>query len=354
VTREVMGAAPTRETSSGPTVDFDLGELHRAPVRPEYMPREPLTIRLASWRSRRTPWRQAVVFALVIAVVATFAGWQLGGDRARSQVDAWISAHPPLVGWIVDNGPDPASRQGDAREFVEVHLLNVGRDPVIVRSVSATSDGAPVDVDLPSYTPSRIPTGGTTIAPLVLHTGCTSEYSEASLAVQLTRFDPSGDGHSSVLTVAQDSSLGQSMAEVLNGLCLNHTRDQLDSGVDGVAFVETSAASGATVTVTNSSDGLRQVELTTEVSPSFELVQSLKGPQLMQPGTTLSLRLQVHLLECDAVGGFRDWARTLTLKVGRTGASFEGTANGGTVESFPLPDVLLEPGGATIQKVCTS
>jgi hypothetical protein len=354
VTREVMDAAPTREASSGPTVDFDLGELQQAPIRPEEMPREPFTIRLASWRSRRTPWWRAVVFALVIAVVGTFAGWQVGADRARSQVEAWISAHPPLVGWIVDNGADLASKEGDAREDVELHLLNVGRDPVIVRSISATTDGAPVNVDLNSYTPAQIPTGGTTIASLVLRTGCSSEYSEAALAVQLTRFDPTGDGHSNLLTVAQDPSLGQSMSEVLNGLCANPTRDQPDAGVDGVSFVETSAASGATVTVTNNSNGLRQVELSSEGSPSFDLVQSLKGPQMMQPGATLSIRLQVHLLECDAIGGFPDWASSLTLKVGRPSASFEGTANAGTVETYSLPDVLLVPGGAAIQKVCTS
>jgi hypothetical protein len=354
VTREVMGAAPTRDAGSGPTVDFDLGELHRAPVRPEEMPREPFTIRLASWRSRRTPWWRAVVFALVIAVVATFAGWQVGGDRARSQVEAWISAHPPLVGWIVDNGADLASKQGNAREDVELHLLNVGRDPVIIRSVSATSDGAPVNVDLNSYTPAQIPTGGTTIASLVLRTGCSSEYSEASLAVQLTRFDPSGEGHPSLLTVAADASLGQSMPEVLNALCANPTRDQPDNGIDGIGFVQASAARGATVTLTNNSDGLRQVELTSDDSPSFELVQSLEGPQVMQPGTTLSFRLQVHLLECDAIGGFPDWASSLTLKVGRPGASFEGTANAGTVETYALPDALLVPGGAAIQKVCTS
>jgi hypothetical protein len=349
-----MGAAPAREAGSGPTVDFDLGELRRAAVRPEEMPREPLTIRFASWRSRRTPWWRAVVLALVIAVVATFAGWQVGGDRARSQVEAWTSAHPPLVGWIVDNGLDLTSRQRDPREDVELHLLNVGRDPVIVRSISATSDGAPVNVDLNSYTPAQIATGGTTIVSLVLRTGCSSEYSEAALAVQLTRFDASGEGHSNVLTVAQDPSLGQSMSEVLNALCANPTRDRPGAGVDGVTFVETSAASGATVTVTNGSDGLRHVELSTDDSPSFELVQSLKGPQLMRPGTALSVRLQVHVLECDGIGGFPDWARSLTLKVGRTSASFEGTANAGTVETYSLPDVLLVPGGAAIQKVCTS
>ncbi len=121
------------------------------------MPREPLTVRLAAWRTHRTQWWRAIVVGLAIALVAAFAGWHVGGDRARAEAEAWISANPPLVGWIVDNGPDLASSARDPREDVELHLLNVGRDPVIVRSMSATSDGAPVNVDLSSYSPTRDP-----------------------------------------------------------------------------------------------------------------------------------------------------------------------------------------------------
>src|SRR4051794_10519965 len=314
-----MGAAPAREAGSGPTVDFDLGELRRAAVRPEEMPREPLTIRFASWRSRRTPWWRALVLAIVIAVVATFAGWQVGGDRARNQVEAWVSAHPPLVGWIVDNGVDLASERGDAREDVELHLLNVGRDPVIVRSISASSDGAPVNVNVSSYTPVRIPTGGTTIVAVVLRTSCSSEYSEAALAVQLTRFDSGGDGHPTLLTVAEDPSLGQSTAEVLNSLCANPSRDQTGNDLDGIGYEQVAGPNGATVNLTNNSDGPRQVELTADESPSFALVPSLRGPQLLRPGQSISIRVHVRILECDAIAGLADWARSLTLTVGRGG-----------------------------------
>ena len=192
MTREVMGSAPSRTGGGGASVDFDLGELRRAPVTPEQMPREPLTVRLAAWRTHRTNWWRALALGSSSRPVAAFAGWHVGGDRARGEVEAWISANPPLVGWIVDNGPDLASRPGDPREDVELHLLNVGRDPVIVRSMSATSDGAPVEVSLNSYAPTRIPTGGTTIASLVLRTSCTTEYSEAALGGPADPVRPAG------------------------------------------------------------------------------------------------------------------------------------------------------------------
>jgi hypothetical protein len=81
---------------------------------------------------------------------------------------------------------------------------------------------------------------------------------------------------------------------------------------------------------------------------------SLNGPHLLQPGETIAVRVQVHLLECDAIGGLPDWARSLTLQVGRRGESFEASAGEGTRESYPLPDVLLLAAGAAIQKECRS
>jgi hypothetical protein len=352
VTREVMGAEPTQSTTAGPDIDFDLGELRHVPTRPEAMPREPLTVRLAAWRTRRTHWWRAVVMMLAIALVAGFAGWHVGGDRSQAQSEAWTSANPALVGWVVDNGPAITSARDDPREDIELHLFNVGRDPVLIRSISATSDGAPVQVDFNSYTPSRVPTGGTTIAALVLRTSCSTEYAQASLGVRLTRYDAQGDQHATLLTVASNPSLGESMSEVLNSLCANPTRDDAATGVDGLAIEQTSGASGATVALTNNSAGVRQVEITSDESSTFQLITSHPGPVLIRPGQTVDLRLGVHVLTCTAVVGLQDWASSLTLEVSSPGGSFEGTANGGALVNYPLPDVILVPGGAAIQKIC--
>lgn len=347
-----MGSAPPRAGASGPSADFDLGELRRAATQPPPMPREPLSVRLASWRAHRTRWWRAALVALVVAVVAGFAGWHVGGDRARSETERWISANPGLVGWIVDNGPDLASSPRDPREDVELHLLNVGRDPVIIQSMSATSDGAPVDVNTSSYQPVQVPTGGTTIAAAVLRTACTTEYSEASLVVRLSRTDPQGDTHATVLTVGAEATLGQSVSEVLNGLCANPTRGQDEPGVDGVTVDQTSGVSGATVTLTNTSEQPRQAEITSDESPAFELVSSRPGPQLIRPGQSLDFRLQLRVLRCTAIVGLQDWASTISLQVGRPGDSLVAAAGSGVLSSYPLPDVVLVPGGAAIQRAC--
>lgn len=352
MTREVRGAEPTRSASAGPSVDFDLGELRRAPVRPEVMPREPLTVRLAAWRTRRTHWWRAVVVALVVAALAGFAGWHVGGDQVQSRADAWTAANPPLVGWIVDNGASIASSRDDPREDVELHLLNVGRDPVIIRSMSVSSDGAPVDVSLNSYSPNRIATGGTTIAALVLRTSCSTEYAQAQLAVRLSRYDAQGEQHPLLLTVAKDPSLGQSMAEVLNSLCANPTRDDLNNGVDGIVIEQTSGTSGATLTVTNNSSGPRLVQVTSDESPAFQLVASQAGPVLVRPGQTAEIRLTVRIVKCNAIVGLQDWASSLTLEV-TTGADADAAAASDASRfNYPIPDVVLVPGGAAIQKAC--
>jgi hypothetical protein len=316
------------------------------------MPREPLTVRLAAWRTRRTHWWRALVVAVGVAALAGFAGWHVGGDRAQSQADAWTATNPPLVGWIVDNGASITSSRDDPREDVELHLLNVGPDPVIIRSISASSDGAPVDVSLNSYTPARVTTGGTTIAALVLRTSCSTEYAEASLAVRLTRFDASGEQHPLLLTVAKDPLLGQPMTEVLNSLCANPTREDGSSGIDGLVIDQTSGTSGATLTVTNSASSPRRVEVTSDESPAFQLLTSHPGPVLVRPGQTVQIRLTVHILKCTAIVGLQDWASSLSLVVTRSADASDSSASNGAQTNYPIADVVLVPGGAAIQKAC--
>jgi hypothetical protein len=353
MTREVMGPAPAAPAAGADlTADFDLGELERADAPRGPRDREALADRWRRWRSRSWPvWSwSALAVVVLLASVAGFAGWHVGGQRSRDQAEARISANPPVIAWLVDNGVDPSSGPDDAREAVELHVLNVGPDPVQLRAVSAQSEGGHFVVHRPRVAASLLPNGDASVTTMVLAASCDGDYTKASVSVGLARVDSHGTERLATVKAGGEPSLGSAVPDLLSQLCASPVPGQQSPG--GVDIAQTSGTSGATVTVTNSSAGPRQVELTSDESPAFALVQSEQGPQELRPGQSLDLRVRVRVLKCNAIVGLQDWASTISLEVTHRGESVGDSATSDVSESYPLGDLVLVPGGAAIQKAC--
>jgi hypothetical protein len=333
-------------------VDLDLGELERAAPKPRAPESEPFAHRLRSWRARSwrvRSWRSLAV-AVTLAAVAGFAGWHVGVQHSRNASEARISAHPPVIAWLVDTGLDPASSPDDPREDVELHVLNVGPDRVQVDSVTPSTSGAGFSARLSSRVPARLATGQAAVTSMVLAADCGANHAKAVLSVGLTRWDGKGNKRPATITAGGDASVGSELSAVLTQLCNNPASSEF--GPSGMDIEQTSGTSGATVTVTNYSPGLRQVEITSDESPAFELVVSKAGPQLVRPGESREIRVKVRVLKCNAIVGLQDWASTITLQVVHRGESLEASASSDVSESYPIPDLVLVPGGAAIQRSC--
>jgi hypothetical protein len=352
MTREVMGTAPAAASMTERGVDFDLGELERAAAPPRAPEGEPFAHRLRRWPARSwrvRSWRGLAV-GVTLAAVAGFAGWHVGVQHSRNASEARISAHPPVIAWLVDSGLDPASSSDDPREDVELHVLNVGPDRVQVRSISGGTARGTFSVRPAKEVANKLSSGEAAVTAIVLTASCDGDYSGSALSVGLTRWDATGNERRATITAGGDASVGAALSVVLAQLCNNPSSSEF--GPAGVDIQQTSGTSGATVTVTNHSPGLRQVEITSDESPAFELVVSSPGPQLVQPGESREIRVKVRVLKCNAIVGLQDWASTITLQVVHRGESLEASASSDTSESYPIPDLVLVPGGAAIQRAC--
>jgi hypothetical protein len=350
VTREVAGTEPAPGPAAPPPVEFDLGELSRLPAQSPAGPPDPITVRLRRWHS--TAWSAAAV-ALVAALLAGLIGWHLGADRRQKALDAAQGAHPAVLGWVVDGGPNAASGPDDARANVELHVANLSPSPVRIESISIDTDHGNASVRLDGYSRDQIAPDDSTVARVVARAACTSDYQGAFLTVLLTRY--AADGRQSPLrvTVGADARIGDQLGSILNRVCVYPTRDDPESGVDGLVIDQTSGASGATVTVTNHSNGVRQVQITSDESPAFQLVSSVPDERLLQPGETVEFRLRVRVMHCNAIVGLKEWAASIALEVVPKGGGADAAGGTGVASDFGLSDVMLVPGGAAIQKTCS-
>jgi hypothetical protein len=348
MTREVVGTEPAPGPATPTAVEFDLGELPRL-AEDSAPPREPITVRLRRWHA--TGWSAAAV-ALVAALLAGLAGWQIGADHRQRALEDAQTAHPAVFGWVVDGGPNLASGPDDARANIELHVANLSPDPIRIESVAITTDRNDATVRLDGYARDQIAPQDNAIAQLVARVACTSDYQGAFLTVLLTQYAPDGTQRPVRITVGADGRIGDLVGSVLNRVCIYPTRDDPESGVDGLVVDQTTGASGATVTVTNHSSGLRQVQITSDESPAFQLVSSVPDERVLRPGDVLEIRLQVRVLHCNAIVGLKEWASSIVLDVLRRGNTLQASATGDVETGFGLPDLMLVPGGAAIQKTC--
>jgi hypothetical protein len=302
-------------------------------------------------RWHTTAW-SATAVALVAALLAGLAGWQIGADRRQRSLEDAQVAHPAVFGWVVDGGPNLASGPDDARANVELHVANLSPDPIRIESVSLTTDQHNATLRLDGYSRDQIAPQDNTIAPMIIRAACTSDYQGAFLTVRLTQYAPDGTQRPVRITVGTDGRIGDQLGSVLDRVCVYPTKDDPESGIDGLVIDQTSGASGATVTVTNHSNGLRQVQITSDESPAFELVSSVPDRRVLRPGQVLEIRLQIRVVRCNAIVGLKEWAASIALDVIRRGEGIDASTT--TVESadFGLPDLMLVPGGAAIQKTC--
>ncbi len=352
MTREVVGIEPAPGPATPPPVEFDLGELQRQTgAEPEPPPREPIAVRLKRWHA--TTW-SATAVAVIAALLAGLAGWHLGGDHRQSAMEDAQVAHPAIFGWILDGGPNAASGPDDVRGNVELHVANLSPNPIRIESVAITTDRGDASVRLDGYARDQVAPQDNTVAQLVARLACSSDYQGAFLTVALTQYAPDGSQRPIRISVGTDPRIGDQLGSVLDHACVYPTQDDPESGVDGLVIDQTSGVSGATVTVSNRSNGARQVQMTSDESPAFQLVSSVPNPTLMRPNDVLEIRLQVHVVRCNAIVGLKEWASSIALEVvpHDPGQAGDTAAASGVATDFALPDVMLVPGGAAIQKTC--
>lgn len=351
MTREVVGLEPAPVAQPVPAVDFDLGELTHVQAR------EPIDVpgrRATANRLGRSPIRPWVALAVAtgFGLVAAFAGWHVGADRRQSALDAVAVAHPGLFAWVVDGGPSLASAPDDPRVSVNLHLTNLGAEPVQIRSVSITTDQANATVALDGYQAVPIAPDDNTIAALIARPTCTSSYEGAFLSVVVTRLASDGSRRTVTVPAGNDGRIGDTLGDILDRVCVYPTRDDPASGVDGLVIDQSSGAAGATVTIANRSKGVRQVRVTSDDGPAFAIVGSRPDGIDMNPGDVVTLHLKVRVLDCAATYGLRDWASDVGLFVVRRGVSGQSSPATDVQTAFPLPDLMLVPGGAAIERAC--
>jgi hypothetical protein len=334
-----------------PSVEFDLGELTQR-VGGDPLPAES-RLGVSGWLHRGPirPW-MALVVALVVGSLAAFAGWHVGADRQQSAADAASLAHPAVFAWVVNGGPTLASAPDDPRVAVYLHVTNLSPDQVQIRSVAITTDNSNATVALDGYQPAPIAPDDNTIAPLVARPTCSTNYEGAFLSVTLVRYTSDGSRHTVSVPAGADGRIGDTLGDILDEVCSYPTRDDPDSGVDGLVIDQTSGAAGATVTIANRSKGLREVRISADDGPAFQLVDNLPSSMVLSPGQSLTLHLRVRVLDCAATYQLRDWSASVVLDVVRRANSLEASATTDVHTGFGMPDLMLVPGGAAIQRAC--
>ena len=79
---------------------------HTGRLRPSAPP--PLRERLAR---ARTTYRHVGWAIVAVALVAAAVGWQVGGTRARTAAQDRLESSPPVLAWLIDDGPKAAARR---------------------------------------------------------------------------------------------------------------------------------------------------------------------------------------------------------------------------------------------------
>jgi hypothetical protein len=347
---------PSGRSASRPftelAVDLDLGELVVVPtgLRPRDVPDEP---RPADRRRWPVPWeggpRRTAIAILVVVVIAGLVGWQVGAHRTANRLAA-VPTHPSVLAWLVDNGPNLASTAQDPSKDLELHVVNLGADPVQITSVQAHARQNPVTLNLTSLPHHELITGGTAVVAMVVHAACRDVHRSASLTVNLNVTGPDGRTHPGEVPVVNDAGLGTPFVLALNELCSHPTPDS--GGVDDVYVQSTFTAEQATFIVENRAADERLVSFVGPVSSVFRLVSNPVGPVAIPPGSSVSITVRAAVRSCQNLFTLRAWADGVHLEVRHHKALDESAGDALTPSTMPLGALVLASLGAAVERTC--
>ncbi len=330
-----------------PVADFDLGELSQEPEAEPAAPPLPLAERLGrlSETSRRVGWALAA-----IALVAAAVGWQVGGDRARGAAAARLAATPPVMAWVIDDGPNASSSPADPHTILELHVANLGPNPIRLNTLVPRTDRGFATATFLASDPVLVGPGRTTSTDVAVHPDCASAYAKASLEVLFSSPAADHPNQRVVIDDSADPSLGNSFLLALNQVCARPNADRTENGVDGVFVEQTSSAVGAALVLTNGTPNPRRIQFATLESDGFELVTSPGSPLVLAAGASISVFLTIRVDGCDSVGRLTNWAEGASMQVSspESDASSDQTAP----DSYSLREVVLAPLGAAVEKAC--
>jgi hypothetical protein len=328
-------------------VDLDLGELSHEPEGETPAPPLPLAERLSrlSATSRRVGWALAA-----IALVAAAVGWQVGGDRARNAAAARLQSTPPVMAWIIDDGPNDSSSPADPHTILELHVANLGTRPIRLNTLVPNTDRGFATATFLAAGPVIVDPGRTTSTNIAVHPDCASAYVKASLAVLFSAPAAGRPNERVVIDDSADPSLGNSFLLALNQVCARPTADRTENGVDGVFVEQTSSAVGAALVLTNGTPNPRRIQFATLESDGFELETSPGSPLVLSAGASISVFLSIKVDGCDNVARLTNWAEGATMEVSspESGASADRSAP----DSYSLREVVLAPLGAAVERAC--
>lgn len=329
-------------------VDLDLGELRHgsAPASHPKPVRAAKRLRLMASGPRRT-----LVTVAVVALLSAAIGWQVGAHRAGSR-DSSALAHPAVLSWLEDNGPNLRSTSQDPSEDLELHVTNLGGNPVRVLSVVAHTPRNPVDLHLTVVPQAQVATGRTTEVVMVAHAACRSTYPSASLTLRLLVTGADGSERNADVPVVEGGGVGVSFRDVLNRLCLHPTPDAASGGIDGVYVQSTFTAEQATLILENRASEARSITFSAERSSVFDLTPNPRGPIVLPPGQSQSVTVRVRVSSCHELYTLGAWADSAQVEVRRVGRPAPATGDGSDPATLSLKGLLLATLGATVERSC--
>ena len=332
-----------------PVVEFDLGELtHHADLEPRPT-RVPMREQLGRLRLSAAGLAAAVV---AVAVVAAAIGWQVGGTTARTAAAERLESTPPVLAWVIDDGPNSSSSATNPHTVLELHFANLGSRAARINSVVPQTDRGSASAIILSPRPVTIGAGKTISADLLVHPDCGGTYAKASLQVNFSVPAANKPNENVVIDDSADPSLGNSFLLSLNQVCAHPTADRTENGVDGVFVQQTSSAVGAALVLTNGTPTPRRIDLTTLESDGFRLLSSPGTPLVLAAGDSTSVFLTVAVDGCAGVGRLTNWAEGVSMEVTTVGNRIDPDAVDDPPDQYSLRDVILAPLGAAVQKAC--
>ena len=263
-----------------PVVDFDLGELSREPELEPPPPRLPLRERLTnlglpSWR---IGWRRRDRAGGRRDRLA--GGWQPGAHRRLRTA----GEPPPVMAWVIDDGPNSSSSPADPHTILELHVANLGARPVRLNTLVPQTDRGFATAQFLARSRSRSGRARRR-APTSRCIRTARPYVKASLEVQFSVPAADRPNRRVVIDDSADPSLGNSFLLALNQVCARPTANRTENGVDGVFVEQTSSAVGAALVLTNGTPNPRKIDFATLESDGFRLLTSPGTPIVLAAGT---------------------------------------------------------------------
>jgi hypothetical protein len=348
MSREVAGSEPDDAARPAPIVDIDLGEIGHAPPPDEPGPHPRLRL-IERFAQVRALHRQTLAAIGLVALLAAAVGWQVGGTRERAAVAARNKAKPPVLAWLVYDGPDLSSTPQRATAHMELFVANLGQQPITLRSISSTGSGDAVRAGLATDEPLTISPGGNGHTSVVVREDCTATYTSATLHLAVT--SPGTGSTRMDVPTSSDGTIGTPYLMALNQLCIT-PRSGEQGGVDGVFVDSTSAVQGAVLVLTNNTDGRRQVSFATLESDGFRIEASPAAPLTLAPGAGASVLLTFKVTSCKSIGRISNFASGVSMQVRSPDEDLGNTAALDPPAEMGLRDLVLAPLGAAVQKAC--